>query len=143
MKRFTLSAATIYAFRIDNTAHLINGYHIFKCFFQTFQFGSNFDFCLPMICDIRIVTGISRFFYQLFGTRIHGYKDIVCIRFGRMLFHTVCICRIGTGCSMFSHTHVCICTFSSFRSFFIMLFIRIHVYRSGRFANNQIYSLMQ
>ena len=142
MKRITLSATTKYAFGIDNTTYLINGYHIFKRFFQTFQLGRNLDFRLPMVCDIRIVTRISRFFYQLLGTCIHRYKDIVCIRFGRMLFHTVCVFRIGICCDMFAYTHIRICTLSSFRNFLIMILIRIYSYRRGRFRNNQIDSLM-
>ena len=85
---------------------------------------------------------ISRFFYQLLGTCIHRYKDIVCIRFGRMLFHTVCVFRIGICCDMFAYTHIRICTLSSFRNFLIMILIRIYSYRRGCFRNNQINSLM-
>ena len=79
MKRSVLCFASVYTFGIDDTAHLeYIGRSCQLCLFLVFILdgGCNFHFCMTLIGNIRIVSGIARVGNQLFGSGVKWYRYV-------------------------------------------------------------------
>ena len=114
-------------FRIDYPTYLIDR-GIFLKNIPIFQFSLYTYHGFTLISNIWIITCVSRLFYQLLGSRVHGQRNMIYVTIIWFFEpHRVLIVILRTSCRMWTILHIFVRTLSSFRRCFIISFIDLRI----------------